>query len=65
MNPAHLIDFSFHEKSIGGFSGDGRVDSCNTLARDTFDPGRLVAFPDNDNVILTSANLPITVLTVS
>ena len=71
MYLAHFTDYFFLEKygdfsikNIGGFSGDGGVASHNPLPRGTFDPGRLVAFPDI-NVILTRANLPITVLTVS
>ena len=69
---AQLTDGSFLEKpgnfsvkNIGGFSRDGGVASRNPLPRGTFDPGRLVAFPDNINVTLTGANLPITVLKVS
>ena len=72
MNPAHLTDGSFLKKSddlsiekVGGFSRDGGVARCNPLLKGTLDLGRFVAIPDNINVTLTSANLPITILTVS
>ena len=72
IGPAHLTDGSFLEKldhfsikNIRGFSIDGGVVSCNLLPRGTFDPGGLIASLDDINAILTSTNLPITVLTVS
>ena len=72
MYPAHITDHSFLEKSgdfsiknIGGFSRDGGVVSHNPLQRETLDPGRFVAIPDNINATLTGVNLPITVLIVS
>ena len=63
------MDGSFLEKSsdfsienIGSFGRDGRVARSNPLPRSTFVPGRFVTFPDYINMLLTSANRPVTVL---
>ena len=66
---AHLMNGSFLEKSsdfsieyIRSFGRDSRVARSNPLPRSMFVPGRFVTFPDYINVLLTSANCPVTVL---
>ena len=67
----HLTNSSVLKKSsdlcienIGGFVRDSWIARSNPLPRSIFVPGRLVAIPDYINMLLTSANCPVTVLGV-